>query len=253
MVFNGLLIILYHQIKNRDSFNLYSKEFVPFVQVNLVLSTLFMLFLYDNQVLYSFNLLLTAIIYLAMIYVSGRKGYHFVFSTMMVYGAYQLIENSFLDSFGAIIYAFIGFGMVVVPKVMKRNFSLDNAFQYTSAVISGFAFVYISFEGILLRAGNPSIVLMLAYFIISANFVYLSYNGPMRLFPYLGSIFLVSAIYEAMSLVIEPFKNIHFTLSFFISGFIYLLCLESCGFQNTLKSSNRAQKSWELPLWQSES
>jgi hypothetical protein len=223
MVFNALFIFVYHQIKNREDFKLYSKEFVPFVQVNLVLGTLFMLFLFDDKVLYSFNLLLTAIIYLSMIFVSGRKEYHFVFSIMLVYGFYQLIEHSILESFGAVVYALLGFGMVVVPKVIKDNFSLNKAFQYTSAVISGIAFIYISFEGILLRAGNPSIVLMLAYFIIAANFIYLSENGPLRLFPYLSSLFMASAIYEAISLSVEPFKNIHFPFSLFVAGFILFM------------------------------
>ena len=100
MVFNAIFIIVYHQFKHKESFKLFTIEFIPYVQVNLVLCTLMMLFLYDNQVLYSFNLLLTAIIYLSMMYVSGRKEYHFIFSIMIVYGAYQLIEHSFLDNFG---------------------------------------------------------------------------------------------------------------------------------------------------------
>ena len=138
MVFNAIFIIVYHQFKHKEPFKLFTTEFIPYVQVNLVLCTLMMLFLYDNQVLYSFNLLLTAIIYLSMMYVSGRKEYHFIFSIMIVYGAYQLIEHSFLDNFGAIVYALIGFGMVFVPKALDDQFTLNKAFQYTSAVISRF-------------------------------------------------------------------------------------------------------------------
>lgn len=100
MAFNAILIMVYHKIKSRDKFKLFSKEFVPYVQVNLVLTTFFMLFFFENEVIYSFNLLLTAIIYLSMMYVSGKKEYHFIFSVMVVYGAYQLIEHSFLDYFG---------------------------------------------------------------------------------------------------------------------------------------------------------
>lgn len=248
MVFNALLIFLYHQIKNRDSFKLYVKEFVLFVQVNLVLSTIFMLFLYVDSVLYSFNLLLTAIIYLSMIYVSGKKEYHFVFSIMIVYGFYQLIENSILETFGAIVYALIGFGMVVVPKIVKGNFSLDKAFYYTSAVISGLAFIYISFEGILLRAGSPSIVLILAYIIIAANFIYLSENAPLRLFPYLSSVFMASAIFEAISLVVEPFKNIHFTFSLFLSGFILFILFGILHLLKYLKGTQASSKDIGIAL-----
>ena len=220
MIFNAITIFVYHQLKNKKSIQLFTKEFILFVQVNLVLSTLFMLFLFDNKVVYSFNLLLTAIIYLSMMYVSGRKEYHFIFSIMIVYGAYQLIEHSFLDSFGAIIYALVGFGMVFVPRALNSQFSLNKAFQYTSAVISVMAFIYISLEGILLRAGDPSIVLMSAYFIIAVNFVYLSHHGSRRLFPYLSAVFAASSIYEIITLISKPFDIINFSLQLSITGFI---------------------------------
>lgn len=220
MVFNAILIFVYHRLKNKESFKLFSNEFIPYVQVNLVLCTLFMLFLYDNEVLYSFNLLLTAIIYLSMMYVSGRKEYHFIFSIMIVYSAYQLIEHSFLDYFGEIVYALIGFGIVFVPKALDDRFTLSKAFHYTSAVISGLAFIYISLEGILLRVGNPSLVLMLAYFIIAGNFIYLSHHGSRRIFPYLSAIFAASGIFEAIALVCKPFDMVSFSLQLTITGFI---------------------------------
>jgi len=219
MAFNAILILVYHKIKSKDTIKLFTNEFIPYIQVNLVLSTLFMLFFFENEVIYSFNLLLTAIIYLSMMYVSGKKEYHFIFSIMVVYGAYQLIEHSFLDYFGEIVYALIGFGMIFVPKVLGDKFSLNKVFQYTSAVVSGFTFIYISLEGILLRAGNPSIVLMIAYFIIAVNFIYLSHSSQRRLFPYLGSVFVATGMYEAIALLVRPF-NVNFSLTLTITGFI---------------------------------
>jgi hypothetical protein len=242
MIFNVILIIVYHRLKGRDSFKLFTKEFVPYVQVNLVLCTLFMLFLYDNEVLYSFNLLLTAIIYLSMMYVSGKKEYHFIFSVMLVYGAFQLIEHSILDYFGEIVYALIGFGMLFVPKALDGKFPLDKVFQYTSAVISGFAFIYFSLEGILLRAGNPSIVLMLAYFITAANFIYLSYNNPRRIFPYLGSVFVGSSLYEVIALLVKPFDTINFSLTLFITGFILYIVFGIALFSKHLRMIQTASK-----------
>ncbi len=225
MVFNALLIFVYHQLKNRESLTLFMKEFVPYIQANLIISTLFMLFFYDSEVIYSFNLLLTAVIYLSMMYVSGRKEYHFIFSMMVVYGAYQLIEHSYLDNFSEVIYALIGFGFVFIPKVLGGKFTLDKAFEYTSAVISGFAFVYISLEGIMLRSGNPSIVLFLAYCVIAANFVYLSNSSSIWLFPYLSSAFAASAIYEAVAILFEPVESLHFSILLYLTGYILFIVL----------------------------
>lgn len=223
MAFTALLIYCYHFLKGNSSYELFTKEFIPFVQVNLVLVSLFMLFFYDNEVIYGFNLILTAIVYLSMMYVSGRKEYHFVFTAMIVYAAYQLIENSFLDYFSEAVYALVGFGFVFVPRLLGDQFQLTKVFQYTSAIISGFAFIYITVEGILLRAGDPSIVLMLAYFIIGANFVYLSLNSAMPLFPYLSAVFAASGIFEAVALIVKPIEGIDFSLILFMTGFSQFL------------------------------
>lgn len=219
-VFNALLILVYRKMKDSVPLKLFTKEFVPYIQVNLILSTFFMLVIYDNEVFYSINLLLTAIIYLSMIYVSGRKEYHFIFTLMLVYGAYQLIEHSFLDNFGGIIYALVAFGILFVPQVASDKFNLDKVFQNTSAVVSGLAFVYITLEGILLREGNPSLVLLIAYLIITGNFMYLGERSSRTIFPYLSAIFAASAIYEAIALLTLPVHMINLSLRIFITGFI---------------------------------
>ncbi len=219
MAFHSIMIVSYHRIKNRKAFILFIREFIPYIQTNLIISTLFMLFLYDDYVIYSFNLLLTAAIYLSMMFVSGRKEYHFVFTIMVVYGVYQLIEHSILDSAGAIMYALLGFGFVFVPKVLGGKFLLEKVFQYTSAIISGFAFIYISLEGILLRAGGPSFVMMAAYLIIAGNFLYLSLSNAMRLFPYLSAGFLAAATFQGIWILDNQAGFINFSLLLFLSGF----------------------------------
>lgn len=223
MAVNAIVIAVYHRLKKQEHLVLFTKELVFFSQMNLVLSTLFMLFLYDNHILYSFNLLLTAVIYLSMMFVTGRKEFHFVFSGMIVYGAYQLIENSFLDEVGPIFYSLVAVGFLFVPQLLKDTFPLQKAFQYTSAVISGFAFIYISFEGMLLKLGEPSIVLMFAYFIIAGNFIYLANDKKTFLFNYLSSIFLASAIYELIALINNILLDLNFALTLFLVGFLLFI------------------------------
>ncbi|MDQ6599211.1 hypothetical protein [Bacillus salipaludis] len=222
MGFNAILIFIYHLVKKRKGLRLFTSEFVPYIQANLVICTLLMLFIYDNQIVYGFNLLLTAVIYLSMMYVSGRKEYHFIFSAMIVYGFYQVIEHSMLESVGPILYALAAFGFMFVPKAIKEEFSLDKVFQVTSAVVSGLAFIYISFEGILLRSGEPSLVLLIAYIIIAANFTYLSHHTPRAIFPYFSSFFLTVAIMEVLSFI-SLVIDFHFSLTLFFTGFLLFI------------------------------
>ncbi|WP_160721034.1 hypothetical protein [Bacillus sp. USDA818B3_A] len=223
VLFNAVLIVSYRRIKHIDVHQIFIKEFVPYIQVNLVLTTLFMLFLFDYEVINSINILLTSVVYLSMMYVTGRKEYHFVFTIMLVYGAYQLVENSFLEHAGGIIYALVAFGIAFVPNVINDRFSLEKVFQYTSAIISGFAFIYISLEGILLRSGEPAIVLMLAYLIMAANFIYLCRQSSRNIFPYLSTLFLSSAIYEGISLAAYSFEDINFPLRVCMTGFLLFI------------------------------
>ncbi|WP_232233742.1 hypothetical protein [Bacillus sp. J33] len=91
MLFNAMLGAAYHRIKKRENFKLFSKELVYFAQINLVLSTILMLAFFNSHVFYSVNILVTAAVYLSMVFVTGKEEYHFVFSLLIVYGAYQSI------------------------------------------------------------------------------------------------------------------------------------------------------------------
>ncbi len=220
MVFNAALIIMYRYASKIERFSWLTKDFIMYIQANLILSTLMMLVFYNQELFYSFNLILTAVLYLSMIYVTKQKQYHFVFSAMLVYGAYQLIEHSFLNEIGSIFYALLGIIFLALPKYISNQIPLQKVFQYTSAVISGFAFLYISLEGVLLRANEPSFVLMFAYIIIFINFLYLSNKIENRLFNYLSPVFLMSALYELVLMGQEWLGYTNITLPTFIAAFI---------------------------------
>ncbi|WP_221567017.1 DUF2157 domain-containing protein [Alkalihalobacillus sp. TS-13] len=224
MLYNGLLLVNYHWLKKREVLKLFFNELVYFAQINLVFSTLLMLFFYENNTFYSFNLLLTAILYLSMIYVSRQKEYHFIFSTMIVYGAYQLIEYSFLETFSALFYAVLGIIFLVLPRFLDEQFPLKKVFHLTSAAVSGFAFLYISYEGILLSMNEPSYLLMLAYLIIAGNFIYLSNVNKVRLFIYLSPVFLAASLYEVALKIDQWIQFDTFLLPAFFIGFILLVC-----------------------------
>ncbi|WP_409270167.1 hypothetical protein V1499_12045 [Neobacillus sp. SCS-31] len=225
MGYNAAIIFFFYKLRGRPSIALFLKEFPVFIQANLVVSTLLMLFFYDSKLIYSFNLLLTAAIYLSMMFVSGKKQYHFIFSTMAVYGAYQLIEHSILDEAGAIFYAAIAFGFVFIPKGLKGNLMLDTVFRYTSAIVSILAFFYISLEGIFLKAGEPSFVLLLAYIIIAGNFLYLSHTEKLPAFPYLSAAFLGTAFYEAASLFGKYVFGISQQTGMYLAGSVLFLVI----------------------------
>ncbi|USK46602.1 hypothetical protein [Cytobacillus oceanisediminis] len=225
VIFNALLSAAYHRLKKQASLKLFSGELIYFAQINLVISTLLMLVFFNSHVLYSLNILLTAAVYLSMVYVTGRKEFHFVFSLLIVYGAYQLIENTILNSAGPVLFVLVGVGFLFVPRVMDKHYSWDKIFRLTSAAVSILAFLYISVEGILLMAGEPSAALLLAYIILAVQFIYLANVMGNGLFAYLAPVFLASALFETVLMLDKaaPFNILSFPV-FFI-GFVLFISL----------------------------
>lgn len=215
MLVQGILIFLYHRTKGQEKFKLFTKEFVFFAQLNLILTSVLMLVMYHSQAYLGFNLMLTAIIFLAMVYVTGRKEFHFVFSAMLVFGVYQFVEFSVLTSVSPLLFALIGFVFLGIPKVLDDTYPWKKIFTLTSGVVSGLAFLFISFEAILIKWGEPSFVLLLAYLAIAGNFLYLANTTKQLLFRYLTAVFLSVSIFEGLLLLD---KNIE------LNPFIIFVC-----------------------------
>jgi hypothetical protein len=200
-LFNGLILYAQNRLKNNEKLRLFAAEIPVFAQVNLILSTLFMMYFYEDALFYGFNILLTAVLYILMVFAQGRREYTYVFSGLVVYGIYQITENSFLSHIDLFIFAMIGFIFVGVDKYLKKEVVMRKIFYYTNAVISAFAFFYISLEGIFIRMDQSSWVLLLAYLAIALNYLYLSNKTPRKLFAYLTPIFFASAAYQGYVLI----------------------------------------------------
>ncbi|MBT2644921.1 hypothetical protein J7I80_22130 [Bacillus sp. ISL-41] len=242
ILFNTLLIAAYHQLKKKAKLPLFTKELAHYSQANLVLSTLLMLFTYENHVSNGFNLILTAVVYLSMIFVNGHKEYHFVFSAMFIYGAYQILENWRFTEVSVIGYALLGFVFLFIPRFLDNKYALKRAFQVTSAVVSGLAFLFITAEGMMIHTENPSFILMAAYLIISANFIYLANTNENIIFKYLSPVFLAAAMFEAILQIGKYFGFENLVLPIYFIGFILFILagwLVKMNYLQAIKKSSR--------------
>ncbi|UOR10466.1 hypothetical protein [Halobacillus amylolyticus] len=132
MVFNGVLLLFHHQYKERKQLQLFMTEVPLYTQANLILSTLLMLVLFENELFYSFNLLLTASLYMAMVFVYKTKEYQFVFSALLAYGVYQLVEHSVLQSVDLVVYGAAGLLYIGFAYAWRSHTFVNKAFMYTS-------------------------------------------------------------------------------------------------------------------------
>ncbi|MCA0984249.1 hypothetical protein LCL89_09350 [Halobacillus yeomjeoni] len=201
MVYNAALIAAYVRYKDDRRIQLFTKELPLFAQLNLVLSTLLMLFFFESEVFYSFNLLLTASIYMAMVFVYKTKEYQFVFSVMMVYAIYQLVEHSPLEQVDWTIYALAGLLYLGFAYAFNNHAFIQKVFHYTSGVVSFCAFVFITYEAIALRGDEGAWLLFFAYVVITFNYFLLANVTPHLVFKYMTPIFYFISLGQLWSLV----------------------------------------------------
>lgn len=230
MVYNGLLLFAYHRNRANKTIELFVKELPKYAQLNLVLSTLLMLVVFDQALFYSFNILLTAALYIAMVFVYNTKKYQFVFSALFAYGAYQLTESSWLVSIDLITYGFIGAAFLVFAYLAKSDTFMARMFHYTSGVISLVAFIYISYQGIIIRAGEDTWVLLAAYFVITCTYIYLTFITKRPIFSWLAAIFIYAFGIQLMDITLQHFANISSHMFLFVYAAILFWLI---GIRNT--------------------
>ncbi|KGP70918.1 hypothetical protein [Pontibacillus yanchengensis] len=222
MVYNAALLALYHFYKTNSTVQLFMKELPPFAQLNLVISTLLLLNFYESEVFYSFNLLLTATIYMSMVFVYHSKYYQFVSHALVAYGLYELIHFTPLQQVDLVLYALIGLVYLGLQYMVKHDNFMKQVFYYTSALVSLAAFMYITVQGILLRGESSSFLLLIAYLVIVFNYGYLAYQTKRSVFAYFALIFVFVSAAQGFSLIELPWLQDHFALYMFcISSLLY--------------------------------
>ncbi|SHS17073.1 Uncharacterised protein [Mycobacteroides abscessus subsp. abscessus] len=223
ILYHAGLLLVHFYMKKKPSFTWFTKEVLPFFQASLVLTTAFMLLLFDNPVFYGMNIIFTAVLYLSMVFVTGHKNYHFVFTLFLVYGVYLLVENSILLTVGPIMYALVGSFLLGMPLFLQGGVDWKKIFSLTSAVVSLIAFVYISAKAFLVNLGDPTLVMMISYLILAGNFYYLALSEKKQWFTYVTSSFLVAALFELMMLVNKVALFDSFLPLFFIGFFLFVV------------------------------
>lgn len=225
MLFNGILLYGYHRFQANKDFAIFIKELPAYSQLNLIVSTLLMLVIFDQELFYGFNILLTAAIYMAMVFVYNTKEYQFVFSAMFAYGAYQIVEHSFLNSIDLVVYALVGFAYMGFAYTTKSHTFIPRTFRYISAAVSLLAFIYVSYQGILLRAGEDSFLLLLAYLVIAVNYTYLAYLTNHTVFQYLAPFFTLVMGFQLWEVLDSTFNWNNPAMFMFIYSMVLFLLL----------------------------
>ncbi|MDN4072036.1 hypothetical protein [Fictibacillus terranigra] len=194
---NAGYIYLYHVRKAKDA-DIYQKVMPIFIQSNLILSTLFIIISFEQPLSQSFNLVLAAVLYLAMRMVNKRVEYELLFMAFISYGLYQLVEQAVGAGLSLVLIPVVPVVLLAVARYSKGN--LKKYYQIANGAVSALAFLLVTGKGLMLSSGEGSIWMLLGYLVIAGNFVYLSYNTAFRLFTYLAPFYIFCAALEVYHL-----------------------------------------------------
>ncbi|MHC1685395.1 MAG: hypothetical protein AB6733_21050 [Clostridiaceae bacterium] len=217
-IFNGLLLLSYYKLKAKESLTLFLKEMPLFVQGNLIVTTLFMFFQFNNPNVYGFNLILTALLYLFIVFSQGPKEYSYVFSALFIYGIYQIVEHTPLASIDILIFPLTAFIFVIIELYTKNQETLKRIFNYISAFISLCSFIYIIFKGFSTEYSH--FIVLISYLFITLNYVYISYTVKNKIIGAAVPLFLTASLYEFYFLIRGFSINYNLAIHLLIVSFI---------------------------------
>lgn len=222
ILYNALLLFGYYRYTKLVKLQWIIKEIPLFSQVNLILSSIFSIFFFNNYAFYSFNLIIISILFISLMYIKQSKSYYFAFTAFVTYGLYQLASNTPLQYIEEIIIASIALVFLGLQYYQKNNENLKKIFQWTCAIITFLAFIYISVESLFFSFDNNHIIMFISYIILTVNYIYLTNITHQKLFSYLANIFAVVSIFQlflAIPALSDYFELFHFVL---ISGLFYV-------------------------------
>lgn len=193
MLYNLLLLYIHHTFKQKKQTRLkvFFTELPTYTQLNLIISTLFMLVLFDHGIFYSFNLLISALIFMAMVFVYRAKEFQYVFIALFAYSIYQLTEHTFLHEIDLLIYPIIGIAYLVFANLTNKDAGLRKVFYYASGFITGLSFLYVTSQMAIEFADSRSWLVLLSLILIAATYIYLAKLNNHIVFRMLAPVFIM--------------------------------------------------------------
>jgi hypothetical protein len=207
VLYNAALLMCQIRFKDNERLSLFIREMDIFSQVNLIISTLFLLGFRKNHTLYGFNIILTSIIYVFIMYSRKKREYSFVFSILLVYGIYEVVQSTALASMDVLLFTCIGFIFAGVGAFFKEE---KKIFQFISGFVSFCSFIYLGYVFFFLQSKTLSpLVLTIGCILVFINYLILSNMTGERIFSYAAPVFLVAAGNQSYS-IINPLTSVNF-------------------------------------------
>ncbi|MGM9931244.1 hypothetical protein [Pradoshia sp.] len=171
---NFLLLIGRERLTSWVNHTLFTNHYHLYIQANLVLVSLFTLFLFESKTINGFSILLSSVLYLLVSQYQNRKEYYYIFPILLIYGVYQTF-NHLSHEAAVLLMAALGFVFTALLHFQQERSSADwsTLYRYTGTAVTFIAFSYVSLDTFFVQNGDE-FVTSIAYFLMYATILALT-------------------------------------------------------------------------------
>lgn len=195
VIYNSILILGYSRFKEKTLVKKYLKDFNILIQTNIIVSTLFTIVFFQSNIFNGINILLLAMVYMGILFTEGRKEYSFIFSILLMYGFFQIVENSSMQNFDVALFSCISLIFIGISRYIFKEGILNTLFNFINGGVTIFVVIFILIKNGLFTHSSPE-VLVISFLLLSLNYLYLANTLENILFSSLTPVFLGAALLE---------------------------------------------------------
>lgn len=202
----------------------FRKELTTIVQVQLILTALFMTFIYENTIMNGFYYLLISSLFMMTIALTKRKHDHFFITIAIAMGLYRIFTYPLIADFLPLAFGCFSIILLSFVFILRGKMEWGRVWEITSFIIALSTFLFtIVYYGELFLEG--SIYLVLAYLLLAIEFLLLSKRLDYSFIRYLPVVFLSLALWNMAALLqlINDADSILLVLYCIHIGLLFLL------------------------------
>ncbi|WP_284560992.1 hypothetical protein [Bacillus sp. T2.9-1] len=195
IIYQFILIYVLLKCQHLKWIQYYQKELTPIVQLQLILTALFMTFLFDSSMINGFYYLVISSLFMMTVALTKRKHDHFFITIAIAFGLYRIFTNPILQDLLPVAFACFSILLLFFVFILKEKLEWGKVWEFTSFVIAlATFFVTIVFYGELFLEG--SMYLVFAYLLLAVEFLLLTKKLTYSFIRYLPVLFLNLALWN---------------------------------------------------------
>lgn len=247
IIYHFLLLLLLLKGGNHKWVLYFTKELPTIIQTQLLFITIFMLFIYDQILLNGFQYILLSALFFMSVALTKQKNTHFIITLTITLGIYRLFSNELVRDMLPIAFAALSIVVIWFTYFLKGRVAWGKIWDTTSLVLAIGTFLY-SIVFYVDRLLYGSFYLVIAYILLSLQFLILTKKLSSRFISILPAIFLSLSLWH-ISLLFDLVSDIHSLFMVLYAIHFLLLMVIGILYTNQYVQSIKLPSAFYLFAW----